>query len=356
MSVATTQDGGTFITLDDGRVVPVLPDGSTSDLGDTGTPIVTPDAATGPACVKRQSKGVAPAARHIVVLYDHSGSTSKSLNGGTAATPKDSVLEAFRDTLVGFANNTPTIATDLRIVPFGAKSQTCALSDYPALSAPVSLPAIGTIGTQVAGFTADGSSAVRAGLDGAYALALDAPSKASTDASIVLMLTDGVGSGAGDCNSTIATVNARISQAAQSGISTVVVGPQYVSSELQSYAMAGSASQSEAVLVKTGVATSVNVSNLEAAITKVSTTGSPCSFAIPSVFPDGSFASAARTGLRIQWGNGTNATLVQSPSCSDPNGYDFDSVSQPTRVNLCSNVCSTLNATPAAYAELLLGC
>ncbi len=317
-----------------------IADGRGNADSDAGSQVT--DAGSSTSCIQRQARSQGPSRRHVVVAFDRSASTDTNTAFGTRG-------EVFRQTLLQYAGAAQSIPTDIRVIVFGLRDASCTVSGYQPLGPSVELPDKQSVTNQLSGITGmAGASLISVPLESAYALARAARQVGTAETSAMVLITAGNPLICGDSNSKIVST---LAKAQQDGIPTLVVGPRSVAPELNSYADAGSDGRTALIDTDAGPPAAA----LNAALNALSVRGT-CEVNVPAVFPDGSFASAARVGVRVQWGDGTRALLNRSDNCSDPNGFRFDNANSPKSVILCSGVCGTVTVRTAAYVELLLGC
>lgn len=89
-----------------------------------------------------------------------------------------------------------------------------------------------------------------------------------------------------------------------------------------------------------------------AALELVRGKATPCDFALPAP-PEGAAIDVAKTNVSL---TGMPTALSYSTDCATGEGWQYDSVSDPQKVVLCSNTCATVKADNTIKVTVSFGC
>jgi hypothetical protein len=170
-----------------------------------------------------------------------------------------------------------------------------------------------------------------------------------THAGVLLLATDGEPSGVCDDNE-VEDVAAAIAAATPS-IKTYVIGIGE-NDALDELAAAGGTGEQALIVDGSGAQTE---QQLLAALARIRSAALPCDFPLQHVEDPravnvewSSVSQPQRTTLR---------NVASAPDCAKTtSGWFYDDVDQPTRVNLCPDLCKTLGSDPSAMVRIVQGC
>jgi hypothetical protein len=180
-----------------------------------------------------------------------------------------------------------------------------------------------------------------------YAQSVQATLKAGEKVAIVLA-TDG---DPNDCSSTAANVGAAAAAVA-STIPTYVIGVGPDTTNLDTIATGGGTSK--AIMIATNNTAQVSA-DLRAAIGKIKAEQLGCEYTLPPP-PAGKTLDVNAVNVDYTPAGGATQTLTYSASCSNANGWHYDSVTSPTKIIMCANSCAVLKADTGGKVDIIFGC
>ena len=314
------------------------PAGAPSGKDDLGVaPLIELDAGCVTASARTGLKQV-----ELVVMLDSSGSMGDGVNGDPAQkwVPVGNGLKAF------FADtNSKGLSASLQFFPL---SDECNSSAYyfPAVDL-TALPEADKFGTAISATTPAGGTPTRPAIIGAIAYAQNLQMMNANARVAIVLVTDGEPD---DCESSVRNVGLEAAKVA-STIPTYVIGLGDVSS-LNEIAQDGMTGAPILVSVSNPTQTATDI---QKALEMIRGQQISCSFAIPPP-PSGSTLSTANVNVNYTSGAGADQTLVYSADCSNANGWQYDNPDNPTQVNLCATICTTIREDVGSKIDIIFGC
>jgi len=194
-------------------------------------------------------------------------------------------------------------------------------------------------------------------LGGAILKGIDVATAAPTEASAVLLVTDGVPQGpAPICAGVNPEDPGVIADLAATGagydppVSTYVVGLPGVDQSFANLVAAAGGTDS-AILV--------SADDIEAqfqqALLLVSGDALPCSYEIPEQVTSGEL-SLEQVNIEVTPGNGDDPYVIPRNDDCDGPGWRYDDPDQPTAILLCAASCQALKSDKQAFIRVVLGC
>jgi hypothetical protein len=99
------------------------------------------------------------------------------------------------------------------------------------------------------------------------------------------------------------------------------------------------------------------VETMTEVLTHVEETPLQCEWEIPQP-PEGEVFDREKVNVQLSGSGGEEVTLglVESPDACAAMGWHSDAAEDPTRIIACADTCSTIQSTPGARIDILLGC
>ena len=312
---------------------------------DSGVATVAPDA----ACATDHA-GATLGASYLVFVMDRSDSMSKDSKWTSCSAAltdffSDPLTVGIESALTWLPEVTPGTHSTAAMPSFLCTASSYATADVPLT--PLPSPAFGI--TIAAQSLEDGTPTLAA-LEGAGTQA-QAIAAAHAGAKVVVVLaTDGLP--AGCTGDSVAAVAAAAASLAQQGILTYIIGVGSATGNLDTIASGGGTGT--AFVVPTGNPTATAQSFLSA-IKSVAGSIVSCDFAIPPP-PNGEQIDYASVNVLYTSGTGVATTLPYSGGCANPDGWQYDDPTTPTKIELCSQACTTAQGDSQASLEIVFGC
>ncbi len=346
----------------------VFTDGTNGSSGSSGAPgaagdpgsFSTDPVGTNAACVTAIKNASLPAV-NLVLMYDKSGSMGDPLEGGDPKAkwiPVNTGMKAF------FADPSSTgYNASLQFFPApGDLATTCAA---PYASPLVPLTSLGQSQSLVAALdkaAPQGGTPTLPALEGAIAYAKETSRARPDEKTVVVLVTDGEpglmvnGTFSPGCaNNDVAHVAAAAASAyaGTPQIPTYVVGVGPSLQKLDAVAKAGGTSAAFMVPVSNPTETTTALQKaLESIRSQVKLS---CDFALPAA-PAGQTLDTSRVNVAFTSGNGHETPLVYSSDCGAANGWRYDDIAHPQRIELCGAACGTAQADRNGKLTVALGC
>lgn len=314
---------------------------------------------TNAACVtSTASAELAPV--DLVVMFDRSGSMGAMTEGFDPAlkwVPVTTGMKAF------FADPSSIgIAASLQFFPEGGDLS--AVCNYAYASPMVPLTPLASSAPILAAIDATkpgGGTPTLPALTGAITYAKSVAQQHPTDKTVVVLVTDGEpgfginGQFAMGCPNNDIPHVAAAAQAAASGtpaIKTYVIGVGPDLTNLNAIASAGGTGQ--AIMVSVADPTMTKAIFQQALETIRSQTLS-CEFPLPPP-PGGKTLDPNAVNVVYTNGGGTQNVLTYNGTCAGGVGWHYDDVAAPTKVELCSSTCNSVEADRKGSLLLAFGC
>jgi hypothetical protein len=246
----------------------------------------------------------------------------------------------------------------------------CQVSSYSTPEVPIALlPGVApTIVNSVNGHSPNGNTPTRPALEGAHAYAGPWAAAHPDRKTIVVLATDGDPTQC-SANSVQDVANVAANAfAANPSVMTFVIGVGSSLTSLNSIAAAGGSGQALIVDTASGDPTqqfldamnqirdSVTVTDV---ITDVQTTPVPCEWEIPAP-PDGEMFDKTKVNVDFSAGGASpqriGAVAASGDCASVSGGWHYDDPDNPTKVLVCPQTCTTIQAIPDAQVDVVFGC
>ena len=333
------------------------PGGASS--GDPGT-FSTDPVGTNAACVTSMKNATLPAV-NLVLMYDKSGSMGDPAEGGDPNVkwiPVNTGMKAFFADPASAGYN-----ASLQFFPApGDLTATCNAPYATPLVPLTSLAQSQPLVTALDLASPQGGTPTLPALDGALAYAQKTAAANPDEATVVVLVTDGEpglmvnGVFAPGCTNNDITHVSAAAAAAFAGtpsIPTYVVGVGPSLSKLDAVAKAGGTNAAFMVPVSDPTQTTAELQKaLESIRSQVKLS---CDFGLPSA-PAGQTLDVNRVNVAFTSGAGAETPLVYSGDCSAPNGWRYDDLNKPTKIELCAATCSTAQSDRNGKLTIAFGC
>ena len=320
------------------------PDGSNNDGG-----LPTGDGGANPqldaACAVGGAKAVVRRL-NLVVIYDRSGSMGDGTNGQASQKwiPIGQGLKAFFQDPQSVGVN-----ASLQYFPYKQNQlEQCNASAYYSPDVPLTALPSTAFATNIDGTTPAGQTPTLPAVQGAIEAAKVVAQNDPTAKIAIILVTDGEPDA---CNSSVQTVSGAVSAVASS-IPTYVIGIGLSQAALEEISMAGGTGEPVIVAVDNPMKTQ---SDMEAALTKIRGQQVPCEFALPSP-PDGMMLDVDKVNVLYTPSSGAQVALTYDTTCANGQGWHYDDAHNPTKVELCTTTCTTVQQDKGAVVDILFGC
>ncbi len=301
--------------------------------------------ATGSAAAQR---GVS----YLAFQFDRSGSMGKTSDANSNISVCKNVLKTF------FSDPKSTgFNASLSLFPQRPNGQEtkgnallCTSTDYatPVSTATMQALPSSTLTTAVSGIEVQEDTPTLVALQGANAYAKTVSAANGGAKVAIVLVTDGEpnacpkGTDASDVAAYAKTISAETP--------TYVIGIGKSLTNLNKVAQAGAGR--DAFLVDTSNPSLVQT-QFTAALDTVKALNASCELTVPTP-PAGQTLDVKKVNVLITIG-GTEANPIYDAACK-ADGWHYDNPSAPTKVILCPNTCTKVQADPAAKVDLLFGC
>ncbi|MFO0670049.1 MAG: vWA domain-containing protein [Polyangiaceae bacterium] len=341
---------------------PTNVDGNGGSANDAFDPALVSDdpVGTNAACVTSLKSATLPTV-NLVMMVDKSGSMGNPAEGGDPKLKWLPVTAGMKSFFHDAAS--AGYAASLQFFPApGSLEQTCGAA-YDAPLVPLT-PLAGSAPLVAALDAAkpQGGTPTLPALEGALAFAKRTVTAHPDEKSAVVLVTDGEpglmvnGSMQPGCTQNDVSHVAAAAAAAAKGtpaIPTYVIGVGPALSKLDTIAAAGGTGKAYMISVADPTQTTTELQQALDAIRgaeKVS-----CDFALPAP-PPGQRLDPKRVNVAVTAASGQVTPLVYSRDCSATNGWRYDDLNAPTRVELCTATCGSVQSDAKAKLAVAFGC
>ncbi len=308
--------------------------GGSGETGSSGPSGVTP----GSACAT--SSAIADALPvYLVFMFDRSGSMSHSSKWTSC---KDGLESFFGD---------PKSRGLVASMAFFSQADECNASAYATPTVAMkALPDATTFKTHLEEMRPSGGTPTLPALNGAIQYAQRVRAGLSNGEKVAIVLvTDG---DPNDCNSTAQNVGAAAAKVA-STIPTYVIGVGPEAKNLNTIAKGGGTSR--AIMIATNNPAQIT-QDLQKAIGNIKMAQLGCDYIMPKP-PNGQSIDVNAVNVAFTPGGGKAQPLTYSKDCSNPNGWHYDDLAAPTKVQMCSGICGALKSdTTGGKIDIVFGC
>ncbi len=294
----------------------------------------------GAACASDNAKAT-PLPAYLVFIMDHSDSMKEDMKWTSCST----ALEAFFT-----SKKTSDLSASLTWLPYVATAKgskfSCTASDYETPALPMTALPAAAFKTAIAAEPLQDGTPTLAALQGTVEYAMTVQTAHPTSKVLIVLATDG--KPAGCSGNDVTTVAAEAAVALKAGIPTYVIGVGDEMSNLVAIATAGGTTEFQ-------VPTSdpkVTVAKFEAAIATIQDTLG-CDYTIPSP-GGGKMINYQQVNVEIGGAGGKETELTYSAKCANPDGWEYDNPSMPTKIILCSKACA--GAEVSESVNIVFGC
>jgi hypothetical protein len=280
---------------------------------------------------------------YLVFMYDRSGSMGDKVGGGaTKWTACKAAMEAFFG-----AQSSTGISASLQ---FFKQNDECNTGAYAAPAVAMrALPDPTSFSAQINAINPNGGTPTLPALQGALQYAQSVKAGVTNGVVAVVLVTDG---DPNDCNSTVAGVAAAAAASAGT-IKTYVIGIGPDTGNLNQIATGGGTAP--AIIVQTNDPAQTTA-DLEKALGQIASSVLGCEYPLPAP-PNGQSLDVNAVNVNYTPAGQPAQTLAYSADCSDPNGWHYDNVGTPTKVEMCPGICQTLKAdTSGGKLDVIFGC
>lgn len=305
--------------------------------GPTGPPITGTDS----PCVTATSGG-APTSTQLVILFDRSGSMGNRATGFDPTKKWDPVTGAVKS----FAQDPRStgMAASLTFFPRGNTIDEECGYDYASPVVKMSPLPSAEIASALAEQAPGGGTPTYPALDGAYAHARASAANAPSTTTAVVLVTDGLpGYASGNSfvpgcpKNAIGEIAKRVESEKNTPphIRTFVIGVGSQLQELGTLAQAGGTAPATFVSVDQPDRTSNELIGALGQIRKATQT---CSLVLPPP-PDGKRLDIQAVNVIAKEPSGKERVIDYDPECAGDRGWHYDSLTTPSRVELCPLDC-----------------
>ena len=315
---------------------------------------------TNAACVTSMKNATLPAV-NLVLMYDKSGSMGDPAEGGDPTLkwfPVNTGMKAFFTDPASAGYN-----ASLQFFPApGDVTATCSAPYATPLVPLTSLAQSAPLVTALDKAAPQGGTPTLPALTGALAYAAQTAKARPDEKTVVVLVTDGLpgmvvnGQLAPGCTNNDITHVAATAQAAfqaSPSIPTYVIGVGSELTSLNQIAAAGGTSQAFMISVSDPTQTKTQLQHAFESIRSQVKLG--CDFGIPDP-PAGQKLDKSRVNIGFTSGGGQENPLVYSADCSATNGWHYDDLSNPTRIELCPSSCGAAQSDPNGKLTIAFGC
>lgn len=313
---------------------------------------------TSSACVSSVADAALRPA-NLVFMYDKSGSMGDPADGFDPAkkwVPVGTGMKAF------FSDpESKSINASLQFFPLGGDlAQTC---NYAYESPTVAMQSLSNPTPFVSAIDAtkpNGGTPTYPALQGALKYARTVADKHPGDATAVVLVTDGEpGFGVngqfveGCTNNNIPQISSIAEAAfkATPSVPTYVIGVGSSLTKLNAIASAGGTKQAFIISVNDPAQTK---ESFQQALTQVRAQSTTCDFALPQP-PAGQELNIYAVNVVIT-SKGGQKILQYSKDCASGEGWHYDNLGSPSRIQLCQAACSSVRSDPTSKIEIAFGC
>jgi len=310
--------------------------GSSGLFGDDGGGTGSSSGLTGDAACASSSAAASSIPVLLVFMFDRSGSMSMQ--------SKWTSCSAGLDAFFGDPNSKGILAS----LQFFLQPDECNTAAYQTPLVPMQPLPSPSFAAAIAGVSPNGGTPTLPAIQGAIAYAQQNQAINPGSKAAVVLVTDG---DPNDCNSTVQNV-AAAAAAVASTIPTYVIGIGTTSS-LNAIAAAGGTGQAFIVSTTNPQQTSQDFQNALATI-KGSTLS--CDLKLPTA-PAGQTIDYTKVNVVYTPSTGAPQTLTYNANCSgNGQGWHYDNPKAPTKIQICTASCTTIQGDKSAKLDIELGC
>jgi hypothetical protein len=317
---------------------------------------------TNAACVTSLKSASLPPV-NLVLMYDKSGSMGDPAEGGNPALkwiPVNTGMKAFFTDPASAGYN-----ASLQFFPAqGNVAATCGANYATPLVPLTPLTQSGPLVAALDAASPQGGTPTKPALDGAITYATQTAKANPDERTVVVLITDGEpgmmvsGTFAPGCaNNDIAHIAAAAQAAVAASPSILVyvigVGTDFDVANLNTVAAAGGTQKAFIVSATDPTQTKGQLQQAFEAVRTQIKLG--CDFGLPAP-PSGQQLDKNRVNVGFTNGGGQETPLVYSGDCSAPNGWHYDNINNPTRIQLCPSTCATAQADRNGKLTIAFGC
>jgi von Willebrand factor type A domain len=334
--------------------------GASGTSGDLGGAFSTDPVGTNAACVSAIKNASLPAV-NLVIMYDKSGSMGDPAEGGDPKVkwiPVNTGMKAFFADPASSGYN-----ASLQFFPApGDVAATCGAAYATPLVPLTSLGQSQPLVAALDGASPQGGTPTLPALEGAITYATATAQARPDEKTVVVLVTDGEpglfinGAIADGCTNNDIPHVASAAAAALAGtpsIPTYVIGVGSALTSLNSIAASGGTTAAFIIPVTNPAdTTAVLQKAFESIRSQVKLS---CDFPLPAA-PAGQTLDTNRVNVAFTNGGGAESALVYSADCSAANGWRYDDITHPTKIELCGPTCATAQADRNGKISVALGC
>ena len=333
-----------------------------SGNGSSGGSFSNDPIGTNAACVTALKSASLPTV-NLILMYDKSGSMGDPAEGGDPNLkwiPVNTGMKAF------FSDpSSAGYTASLQFFPApGDVATTCGANYATPLVplTPLSQPAALINALNAA--QPQGGTPTLPALTGAVTFATQTAKANPDQKTVVVLITDGEpgmvvnGTVAPGCTNNDIPHVAAEAQAAVSGtpsipVYVIGVGSDFDQANLNQVAAAGGTTKAFIVSASNPTQTTADLQQAFNSIRSQVKVG--CDFGLPAP-PPGQQLDKNRVNVGFTSGSGQETPLVYSGDCSNANGWHYDDINNPTRIQLCPSECATAQADPGGRLQIAFGC
>jgi uncharacterized protein YegL len=275
----------------------------------------------------------------LVFMYDRSGSMAQNSKWDSC---KTGMSQFFADPKSG------GIQASLAFFTYNNNSD-CNVGNYKTPSVSMrALPDANAFSSAINNQTPNGGTPTRPALIGAIQYAQEQLAQNPGNKVAVVLVTDGEPN---DCQSSVSSVAAEAQKVAQT-IPTYVVGVGNSLSNLNQIAAAGGTQKAFIVSTNNPAQTAADFQN---ALSVIRGQALACDLKMPTP-PAGKELDINTVNVVYTPAGGQGQTLTYNGSCNGGTGWRYDDPAKPTKIVLCAQQCSQIQAAQGGKLELVTGC
>jgi hypothetical protein len=301
------------------------------------------DAATdsdGAACA-RDHVTATPLPGYLLFIMDHSQSMSQDMKWPSCT----AALETFFS-----SRTTKDLRASLTWLPYVASAKgskfSCTTSDYETPAIPLTALPAASFGIAIAAEEPEYGTPTLPALEGTIQYAKTVQKAHPASKVLVVLATDGVPVGC--TGNTVSALAAEAAVGLEAGVPTYVIGVGDKMANLDAIAAGGGTKEFQ-------VSTSdpeTTTTQFEAAVASIQDTLG-CDYDIPSP-GGGQTINFEEVNVETIGAGGKDTELTYSANCTNPDGWEYDHPSSPTKIVLCSKACATAEASQSV--NIVFGC
>jgi hypothetical protein len=317
-------------------------------FGNDAEPALATEAGTGNTACASSFVQAHASPLMLVFMFDRSDSMNdlEASDGGAKVSKWNACVSG-----IGAFFDDPSSVGIFASLQFFMLADECNVNGYATPQVPMTALPSPVFDKAFAATTASGETPTVPALEGALAFAAQTEA-AHPDAKVaVVFVTDGEPNG---CSSTIGDAADAAASArgdAGSGIPTYVIGIGKVKSL---DAIAGGGGTGKAFIVSTSDPQKTAV-DFRSALGVIRGSSLGCEYPIPSP-PAGQTLDYGEVNVVFTPSAGSPGTLPYDKDCAAADGWRYDEVQNPTRIEICPTQCATIMSDPAASIGVQFGC